>query len=92
MNAACLWSRAQFAINKRQKYFLLPDHQHAENLILVFVFYKRKNKDKRGFVTKYAEIICTIMFMKKMSLKLLVKPLLPSVFTLIAWLSNRVIK
>ena len=92
MNAACLWSRAQFAINKKQKYFLLPDHQHSENLILVFGFFKRKNKDKREFVTKYAEITCTIILMKKMSLILLVKPLLRSVFTLIAWLSNRLIK
>ena len=67
MNATCLWSRAQFAVNKRQKYFLLPDHQHAENLILVFGFYKRKNKDKREFVTKYAEIICNYVHEKNIS-------------------------
>ena len=29
-------SRARLAINKNQKYFSLPDHQLAENQILVF--------------------------------------------------------
>ena len=29
---------------KKQKYFLLPDHQFAEDFILVFGFYERTNK------------------------------------------------
>ena len=35
-----------------QKYFLLPDHQLAENLILVFGFYERTKRDKTEFVRK----------------------------------------
>ena len=30
----------RLAINKKQNYFWLPDHQFAENLILVFGFYE----------------------------------------------------
>ena len=29
-------STARIAVNKKQKKILLPDHQYAENLILVF--------------------------------------------------------
>ena len=36
LNSAWLWSRARLALNKKQKYFSLPDHQLAENQILVF--------------------------------------------------------
>ena len=32
------------AINKKQNYFLLPDHELAENLILVFGFCERTKK------------------------------------------------
>ena len=31
-------------INKKQKYFSLPDHQLAENLLFVFGFNERTNK------------------------------------------------
>ena len=34
----------QLAVNKKQKYFPLPDHQFAENLILVFGLYERTKK------------------------------------------------
>ena len=51
---------AQLAINKKQKYFSWPDHQLAENLILVFGFYEGKIKDKSEFVTKVVGIIVTI--------------------------------
>ena len=34
-------NKAGLAVNKKQKYFSLPDHQLAENLILVFSFYER---------------------------------------------------
>ena len=44
LNSALLWSRARFSINKKEKYLSVPDHQLAENVILVFGFYKRKNK------------------------------------------------
>ena len=36
LNSAWILSRARLAINEKQKYFSLPDHQLAENLILVF--------------------------------------------------------
>ena len=36
LNSVWFWSRAQLAINKKQKYFLLPDTQLDQNLILVF--------------------------------------------------------
>ena len=36
LNTAWFWSGARPAINKKQKYFMLPDHQLAENFILVF--------------------------------------------------------
>ena len=45
LNSAWLWSRARLAINKKQKYFSLPDHQLAENLTLVFGLQERT---KRG--------------------------------------------
>lgn len=32
----------QAAINKKRKYFLLPDQQLANHLILAFYFYERK--------------------------------------------------
>ena len=44
LNSAYLSSRAQLAINKKQNYFSLPDHQLAENVILVFGFYKEAKK------------------------------------------------
>ena len=50
----------KLAINKKQKYFLLPDHQLAENLILVCK--KGLKEDKSEFVTKSVGIIVTIIF------------------------------
>ena len=44
MNSACLWSRVRLAINKKYKYFLLPSHLLALNLILVFSFKEKKTK------------------------------------------------
>ena len=44
LNLVYLSSRARLAINKKQNYFSLPDHQLAENLILVFGFYGRTKK------------------------------------------------
>ena len=35
LNSAWLWSRARLATNKKRKYFSLPHHQRAENLIFV---------------------------------------------------------
>ena len=48
---------------KKQKYFSLPDHQLAENLIFVLVFKKGQKEDKGEFVTKSVGIIVTIIFM-----------------------------
>ena len=45
LNSSYVSSRAQLAVNKKQEYFSLSDHQLVENLILVFVFYERT---KRG--------------------------------------------
>ena len=44
LNSAWIWSRARLAINKKQKYFLLPVHQLAEDLILVFGSKERANR------------------------------------------------
>ena len=44
LNSACLWSGARLAINKKQKYFSLPDHQLSENQIIVFWFEKNEKK------------------------------------------------
>ena len=43
LNSVYLWSRARLAINKKQKYFSLPDHQLAETFILVFDFYEKNS-------------------------------------------------
>ena len=63
LNSICLWSKARLAINKKQNYFLLPGHQFADNLILVSGFYEKKKKDESKIVTKFVEIIVTIIFM-----------------------------
>ena len=65
MNSAYLWSTVQLVVNKKYNYFLLPDHQLAENLILLFGLYKRTKKDKSKFVSKFVEIIDTNIFMQK---------------------------
>ena len=57
-------SRARLIINKRQKYFSLPDHQLAENQILVSGFCKKRQKDdKSEFVTNSVAIIVKIILM-----------------------------
>ena len=88
LNLAWLWSRAQLAINKKQKYFLLPDHQLAEKLILIFGLQKRTKQGKSKLVTKSVGIIVMIILF----LKLLVKPWLHSVFSLIIWITKLQIK
>ena len=45
LNSAYLWSRARLVINKKNNYFSLPDHQLAENLILVFGFSETTKKE-----------------------------------------------
>ena len=45
LNFAYLWGRVGLTINKKQKYFSLPGHQLAENLILWFCF-KHKTETK----------------------------------------------
>ena len=45
MNSALPWSTARLAINKKQKYSSLTDHQLAEKLILGFGV---QEKTKRG--------------------------------------------
>ena len=42
LNSAWLWNRGRITANKKPKYISLPHHQLAENVILVFGFYKRK--------------------------------------------------
>ena len=56
-------NRARLAINTKQKYFSLPDHQLAKNLILVFGLQERKKEDKREFITKSVGMIVTIILM-----------------------------
>ena len=55
LNSEYLWHRAWLAINKTQKYFLLPNIQFAENFILMFVFSSRAKNDKKKFMTKFDE-------------------------------------
>ena len=48
---------------KTEKYFSLPDHQFAEDLISVLICKKGKKEDKNKFGTKSLGIIATIVFM-----------------------------
>ena len=90
MNSAWLWSRTWLAINKTQKYFLLPDHQLAVKLILFLVCKKEQKEDKSEFVPK--SVVCRNYkknyFHVKMSLEFLVKLLLHNVFLLITWMKK----
>ena len=88
MISTCSWSRAQLAINKMQKKLSLPDHQLAENLILVFGIYgmkaKRSRKICKWFFRNYNYNYSHI----KMHLKLPVKLLPYSSFSLFNWNTN----
>ena len=59
----------RLAEDKTNKYLSLPNHQLAENLVLVFTFYKRtkKKKNKPQFVIEIAGIIVTIFSYKNVS-------------------------
>ena len=72
----------RLAINKKQEYFSLPDHQLTENLILIIVCKKEQKEDKNKFATNSVGIIVTILHVKT-SVKLLVKPLQHSILSLI---------
>ena len=50
----------RLAINKKQEYFSLPDHQLTENLILIIVCKKEQKEDKNKFATNSVGIIVTI--------------------------------
>ena len=56
-----LWVRILF-LSLKDKYFLFPDFQLAENFILLFDFYEKKKGDKSEFLTKFLRIVDTIMF------------------------------
>ena len=61
LNLAYLWSRARLAINKNQIYFLLPEHQLAENVFLLLVSIKGQKENKSEFISKFvnlSEILC----------------------------------
>ena len=45
LNSAWLWSSTHLVLNKKQKYSSLPDHQLAENFILVFDFQKTTKRE-----------------------------------------------
>ena len=53
----------RLAINKKQDFSSLPEHQLAENAILGFGFCEEAKKDKGQFVTKFFEIVVTFIFM-----------------------------
>ena len=64
-NLACLWSRTQIAIIKKQKHFSLPDHQFPGNLIIAFCFCEgKKEGDKDKFVVTFVGVIVAIIFIK----------------------------
>ena len=68
LSSGYLWRRAQLAINKKQKYFSLLDHQLAKNVILVFGFYERTKKGiKATFLTTFVGIIVMIIFIWNVS-------------------------
>ena len=48
--------KSALAISKKGNYFLLPDHQLDENLILVFEFCEGR------FVSRFIRITVTIIF------------------------------
>ena len=50
MNSAYLSSRARLAINKKQKYFSLPDYQLLKNFVLVFGFLWKSYLHSRDIV------------------------------------------
>ena len=54
-----LQRRKRLAINEKQKYFSLPDHQLSEKLILFLVLTTGK-KNKREFVNTFAGIVIAI--------------------------------
>ena len=62
LNSAYLWSRARLAINKKQSYFLLQDHQLAKNLILFLASVKEQKRDKSEFLTNFVGIIVALIF------------------------------
>ena len=85
MNSVYLWSRARLAVNKKQNYFSLPDHQLAENLILVFGFYERTKKGWKWICNYICSNFSYDHFQIKISLKLFVKSFLHTVSSLITW-------
>ena len=65
MNLAYLWSRARIVINKNRNIF----RYHALNLLkfwfLFLVSTKEQKRDKNEFVTKFVEIIVTVIAKQK---------------------------
>ena len=53
----------QLTINKKHKYFSLPDHQLTGNSILFLASTKGQKRNKNEFLTKFADIKVTIIFM-----------------------------
>ena len=92
MGSAWLWSRARLAINKKQKYFSLPYHQLAENQILVFGLLERKKRGHKQICNKICRNFSYNYFHIKISLKLLVKRMLHSAFSLTTWITKFQIK
>ena len=62
LNSAYLWSRAQLTLNKNKNI----SHCQATNLqkiwFLVLISMKGQKKDKREPITKFVEVIVTIIF------------------------------
>ena len=49
-------------MNKNEKYFSLPNHPLAKNLIIVSGIYERMKREKIEFVIKFVGIIVPIVF------------------------------
>ena len=58
-------SRARHAINEKHKYFVLQDHELADNMILAFQVHQTKKTYVGELVTTFVAIIITVIFPQK---------------------------
>ena len=61
MNSAYPWSRARLAINKRQNYFSLPDHQLAKDFTLCFWFLWKSHLHSRDILHRHIKPVSVLV-------------------------------
>ena len=62
LNLRCIQGKVRLNMNKNEKYFSLPNHPLAKNLIIVSGIYERMKGEKIEFVIKFVGIIVAIVF------------------------------